>query len=115
MARASTTSDVFNAVAEPRRRQIIDLLSDGQSRSVAQIVECLQVAQPAISKHLRVLRTVGAVEVEQIGKERFYSLQPKALKPLHDWVKPFEHFWAKQLSSIKQRAEELAARRAAKN
>lgn len=115
MARASTTSDVFNAVAEPRRREIVELLADGNQRSVGQIVERLQLAQPAVSKHLSVLRTVGIVQVEQLGKERFYSLDPTALKPLHDWVKPFERHWETQLDRIKQRAEKMAADRASKN
>ena len=115
MARASTTSDVFNAVAETRRREIIKLLSDGKQRSVGQLVECLQLAQPAVSKHLGVLRTVGVVKVEHVGKERFYSLNHRALKPLHDWVQPFERFWTSQLDRIKQRAEKRAAERTAKN
>lgn len=115
MARASTTSDVFNAVAEPRRREIVELLADGNRRSVGQIVERLQLAQPAVSKHLGVLRTVGVVQVEQLGKERFYCLNPAALKPLHDWVKPFERHCETQLDRIKQRAEKMAADRASKN
>ena len=115
MARASTTSDVFNAVAEPRRREIVSLLADGVERSVGQMVESTKMTQPAVSKHLAVLRSVGVVNVEQRGKERFYSLEPKSLKPLHDWVKPFEKLWTSQLDRIKQRAEKKAAERAAKN
>lgn len=115
MARASTTSDVFNAVAEPRRREIVALLADGRQRSVTQLVELMQLAQPAVSKHLNVLRTVGVVTVEQQGKERFYSLNYQSLKPLHDWVQPFEKFWTGQLDRIKARAEKKAAERAAKN
>ena len=115
MARASTTSDVFNAVAEPRRREIVALLVDRNKLSVGQIVEVLQLAQPAVSKHLGVLRIVGVVQVEKVGKERFYSLNPVALKPLHDWVKPFEQHWTNQLDRIKQRAQKKAAERAAKN
>ena len=115
MARASTTSDVFNAVAEPKRREIVALLSDGQPQSVGQLVKSLQLAQPAVSKHLGVLRSVGVVSVEQHGKERFYSLNPQALKPVHDWVQPFERFWTSQLDRLKERAERLAATRAAGN
>ena len=115
MARASTTSDVFNAVAEPRRREIVSLLADGVERSVGQMVESTKMTQPAVSKHLAVLRSVGVVNVEQRGKERFYSLEPKSLKPLHDWVKPFEKLWTSQLDRIKQRAEKKAAEQAAKN
>ena len=115
MARASTTSDVFNAVAEPRRREIVSLLADGTERSVGQLVESTKMTQPAVSKHLAVLRSVGVVKVEQRGKERFYALDPTSLKPLHDWVQPFEKFWTNQLDRIKQRAEKKAAERAAKN
>lgn len=115
MARASTTSDVFNAVAEPRRRDIVVLLADGQQRSVGQIVESMQLAQPAVSKHLAVLRSVGVVNVEQRGKERFYSLNAVSLKPLHAWVQPFEKLWSNQLDRIKQRAEKKASERAARN
>jgi DNA-binding transcriptional ArsR family regulator len=104
MARASTTSDVFNAVAEPRRREIVDVLADGQKRSVGQLVELLQLAQPAVSKHLSVLRTVGVVKVEQLGKERFYWLDPQSLKTLHDWVQPFEKLWTNQLDRIKSKS-----------
>lgn len=115
MARASTTSDVFNAVAEPRRREIVTLLADGADRSVGQLVELTNLTQPAVSKHLAVLRSVGVVNVEQRGKERFYSLNPSSLKPLHDWVQPFEKLWANQLDRIKLRAEKKARDRAAKN
>jgi DNA-binding transcriptional ArsR family regulator len=115
MPRATTTSDVFNAVAEPRRREIIALLADGQSRSVGELVDALKLSQPAVSKHLGVLRTVGLVTVAQQGKERFYSLNPQTLKQVHDWVKPFEKLWATQLDRIKQRAERKAAERAQRN
>src|SRR5690242_10229885 len=115
MARASTTSDVFNAVAEPRRREIVAALSDGRALSVSQLVDSLQLSQPAVSKHLAVLRNVGVVTVERHAKERFYSLNAEALKPMHDWVKPFERFWSNQLDRIKQRAERKAAERAKNN
>ena len=115
MARAATTSDVFNAVAEPRRREIVALLAKSQPQSVSQLVAAMELAQPAVSKHLGVLRNVGVVTVEQHGKERFYALNAAALKPLHDWVQPFEKFWSSQLDRIKARAERKAAERAAKN
>ena len=115
MARAATTSDVFNAVAEPRRREIVALLADGQPQSVNQLVAALELAQPAVSKHLGVLRNVGVVTVEQHGKVRLYALNAAALKPLHDWVQPFEKLWSSQLDRIKARAERKAAERAAKN
>ena len=115
MARATTTSDVFNAVAEPRRREIVGILADGAQRSVGQLVELTQLSQPTVSKHLAVLRSVGIVNAEQRGKERFYSLNPKSLKPVLDWVQPFEKFWTNQLDRIKQRAEQKAAERATKN
>jgi DNA-binding transcriptional ArsR family regulator len=115
MSRAATTSDVFNAVAEPRRREIIRLLADGRARSVNELVTAMDLAQPAVSKHLGVLKAVGVVTVQQQGKNRLYSLNPAELKPVHDWVKPFEQFWTQQLDRIKQRAERKAAERAAKN
>lgn len=115
MARATTTSDVFNAVAEPRRREIISLLSSGAERSVGQMVDSTDMTQSAVSKHLAVLRSVGVVKVAQRGKERFYSLDPTSLKPLHDWLKPFERFWNAKLDRIKQRAEKKAAEQAKKN
>jgi DNA-binding transcriptional ArsR family regulator len=115
MSRAATTSDVFNAVAEPRRREIIRLLANGSPRSVGELVAAMDLAQPAVSKHLSVLRAVGLVSVQKDGKSRFYTLNPTELKAVHDWVKPFERFWSHQLDRIKQRAERKAAERAAKN
>ena len=111
MSRAPTTSDVFNAIAEPRRREIIALLSNGAKRSVNEIVEALELAQPAVSKHLGVLRAVGVVAVDRVGKNRLYRLNQSELKPVFDWVKPFERFWSHQLDRIKERAERLAAAR----
>lgn len=109
MARASTTSDVFNAIAEPQRRVIIAILADGRKYSVGQLVDSIRLAQPAVSKHLGVLRTVGIVSVERVGKNRMYSLNANALKPVHDWVKPYEVFWSRQLDRIQSRAERMAA------
>ena len=115
MPRAATTSDVFNAVAEPRRRQIINLLADGQSRSVTELVDATRLPQPAVSKHLAILRTVGVVSVQAVGKSRRYALNPLELKTVHDWVKQFDRYWTHQLDRVKDRAERKAAARAAKN
>ncbi|CAN5236151.1 metalloregulator ArsR/SmtB family transcription factor [soil metagenome] len=92
MARASTTADVFNAIAEPQRRRILNLLVKGE-RPVAQIVTKLKLTQPQVSKHLRVLRAVDLVRVRGDGQQRLYSLKAKSLKPIHDWVIGFEQFW----------------------
>jgi DNA-binding transcriptional ArsR family regulator len=110
MARAATTADVFNAIAEPRRRQIIDLLGDARARPVGDLAELLRLAQPAVSKHLGVLRKVGLVSVTRFGQQRLYRLNPQELKPVNDWVKPFERYWTQQVDRIKQRAEEKAAK-----
>jgi len=108
MARAATTSDVFNAIAEPRRRQIIDTLSDGRARPVGEIVAVLRLPQPAVSKHLAVLRAVGLLSVDKDGQHRLYRLNAKELKPVHDWVINFERYWTHQLDRIKERAERKA-------
>ncbi len=109
MARAATTSDAFNAIAEPRRRQIIGLLAGGKAQAVGDLAARLRMAQPAVSKHLGVLRKVGLVSVAKEGQHRLYRLNPQELKPVHDWVKTFERFWTSQLSRIKERAEKAAA------
>jgi DNA-binding transcriptional ArsR family regulator len=106
MARAATTTDVFNAIAEPRRRQIVDFLVDGKERSVGDVVVRLRLAQPAVSKHLGVLRKVGVVAVSKRGQHRMYRLNAKELKPVHDWVKEYERFWTHHLDRIKERAEQ---------
>jgi len=106
MARAATTTDVFNAIAEPRRRQIVDFLEDGKERSVGDVVVRLRLAQPAVSKHLGVLRKVGVVAVSKRGQHRMYRLNAKELKPVHDWVKEYERFWTHHLDRIKERAEQ---------
>jgi DNA-binding transcriptional ArsR family regulator len=105
MPRAATTTDVFNAIAEPRRREIIDMLVDGQEHAVGEMVEMLRLAQPAVSKHLGVLRKVGIVSVTKRGPLRLYRLEAKELKPVHDWVKRYERFWTLHLDRIKERAE----------
>jgi DNA-binding transcriptional ArsR family regulator len=92
MARAATTADAFNAVAEPRRRDILDLLSGGE-RPVNDLVALLGMAQPQVSKHLRVLREVGLVDVRDHGRQRMYRLNGEPLKPIHDWVKNYERTW----------------------
>src|SRR5579884_3444117 len=99
MARAPTTTDAFNAVAEPRRRQILDLVAGGE-RPVGEIVERLGIAQPQVSKHLRVLREVGAVSVREDGRQRLYRLNGRALKPIHDWVKAYEQTWTDRFDAL---------------
>jgi DNA-binding transcriptional ArsR family regulator len=108
MARAPTTSDAFNAVAEPRRRQILDLLTLGE-RPVNDLVASLGLAQPQVSKHLRVLREVGLVTVRSSGHQKLYTLNAERLKVIHDWVKTFEPFWDHHLDRIKERAERVAS------
>jgi DNA-binding transcriptional ArsR family regulator len=93
MARAATTTDAFNAVAEPRRRQILDALAGGE-RPVNDLVHELGLPQPQVSKHLRVLREVGAVEMREDGRRRLYRLNGPALKPIHDWIKEYEQTWS---------------------
>lgn len=105
MPRATTTSDVFNAIAEPRRRQIVELLSHRGALAVGAIVLSLGLPQPAVSKHLSVLRQVGIVSVAKQGQQRVYNLQAKELKHVHDWISKFERHWTHQLNRIKERAE----------
>ncbi len=99
MARAATTTDAFNAIAEPRRRQILDALAGGE-RPVNDLVRELGMAQPQVSKHLRVLREVGAVDVRGDGRRRLYRLNGEALKPIHDWVKPYEETWSERFEQL---------------
>jgi DNA-binding transcriptional ArsR family regulator len=99
MARAATTADAFNAVAEPRRRQILDALVAGE-RAVNDLVEALGLTQPQVSKHLRVLREVGAVDVRDVGRQRLYRLNGEALKPIHDWIKSYEQSWDERLDAL---------------
>jgi DNA-binding transcriptional ArsR family regulator len=109
MARAATTADAFNAVAEPRRRQILDLLAAGE-RPVGDLVGALGLAQPQVSKHLRVLREVGAVEVRGDGRRRLYRVNGSALKPIHDWVSEYERTWSDRFDRIDVVLEELKAK-----
>lgn len=104
MPRASTTSDAFNAVAEPRRRDILTFLAL-QERPVGEIVAQLGLAQPSVSKHLRVLHEVGLVEVRREGRHMLYRTNAEAIRPLHEWTKTFEQLWKHQLLRIKERAE----------
>ena len=102
--RAATNSDVFNAVAEPQRRAILDLLA-ADERPVGEIVAALDVAQSSVSKHLRVLRDVGLVDVRRDGRQIFYRTNAAGIRPLHEWTSRFERYWRHQLSRIKERAE----------
>src|SRR3712207_2859455 len=106
MARAATTTDAFNAVAEPRRRQIVDALGGGE-RSVNDLVGELGLAQPQVSKHLRVLREVGVVDVREAGRQRLYRLNGRALKPIHDWVKEYERTWSERFDALDAVLDEL--------
>jgi DNA-binding transcriptional ArsR family regulator len=104
MARAATTSDPFNAVAEPRRRQILGYLA-GDERQVGEIVLAIGLDQPSVSKHLGVLRRVGLVHVRRNGRHKLYRTNAEAIRPLHEWAETFERYWSRQLNLVKQRAE----------
>ena len=106
MARAATTADAFNAVAEPRRREILDVLAGGE-RPVNDLVDVLGMAQPQVSKHLRVLREVGAVDVRDQGRQRLYRLNGRALKPIHDWVKGYEQTWTERFEALDDVLDDL--------
>lgn len=106
MARAATTTDAFNAVAELRRRQILDVLAGGE-RPVNDLVTLLGLAQPQISKHLRVLREVGLVEVRDEGRHRMYRLNGRSLKPIHDWVSNYERSWNERFEALDELLDEL--------
>jgi DNA-binding transcriptional ArsR family regulator len=112
MPRAATTTDAFNAIAEQRRREIIDVLSQGKQHAVGELVLKLGIPQPAVSKHLGVLRKVGLVTVLRQGQQRLYSLNAEPLKAVHDWVKSYERFWDEHLDAIKLVAERKARERA---
>jgi DNA-binding transcriptional ArsR family regulator len=99
MARAATTADAFNAVAEPRRRQILDLLAGGE-RPVNDLVAQLALAQPVVSKHLRVLREVGLVQTRDQGRQRLYRLDSRPLKQIHDWVRDYEQSWTERFEHL---------------
>jgi len=107
MARATTTSDAFNAVAEPRRREILTYLA-GSERPVGEIVIALGLPQPSISKHLRVLHDVGLVRMRCHGRQKLYRTNAEAIRPLHEWAGTFERYWQHQLLRVKERAEAMA-------
>ncbi|MFC1436709.1 metalloregulator ArsR/SmtB family transcription factor [Streptacidiphilus sp. N1-10] len=111
MARAATTTDAFNAVAEPRRRDILDALARGE-RSVNDLVEQLGVAQPVVSKHLRVLREVGLVQVRDEGRQRIYRLEPAPLRQVFEWVKDYERLWTERFERLDAVLEDLKAEQA---
>jgi DNA-binding transcriptional ArsR family regulator len=106
MARAATTTDAFNAVAEPRRRQILDVLAGGE-RPVNDLVALVGLAQPQVSKHLKVLREVGLVSARDEGRQRLYRLNGQPLKPIHDWVKGYERTWSDRFEALDAVLEEL--------
>ena len=106
MARAATTADAFNAVAEPRRRQILDVLAGGE-RPVNDLVAVLGLPQPQVSKHLRVLREVGAVAMREDGRQRLYRVNGPALKPIHDWVKDYERLWSDRFELLDDVLDDL--------
>jgi DNA-binding transcriptional ArsR family regulator len=108
MARAATTSDPFNAVAEPRRRQILTYLASDE-RQVGEIVLAVGLDQPSVSKHLGVLRRVGLVHVRRNGRHRLYRTNAEAIRPVHEWTESFERYWRHQLTRIKERAERAEA------
>jgi DNA-binding transcriptional ArsR family regulator len=102
--RAATTSDVFNAVAEPRRREILNYLAVLE-RTVGDIAADTGIEQPSVSKHLRVLRDVGLVDVRRDGRQKLYRTNAEAIRPVHKWAGTFERFWQHQLNRVKERAE----------
>jgi DNA-binding transcriptional ArsR family regulator len=106
MARAATTADAFNAVAEPRRREILEVLVGGE-RPVNDLVHVLGLAQPQVSKHLRVLREVGAVDVREDGRQRLYRLNGEALRPMHEWLKQFERSWSERFDALDDVLQDL--------
>jgi DNA-binding transcriptional ArsR family regulator len=106
MARAATTTDAFNAVAEPKRREIIDALSTGE-RNVSDLVDQLGLSQPQVSKHLRVLREVGLVAVRDDGRQRFYHLHGPSLKPIHDWVARYARTWDERFDALDEVLDDL--------
>ena len=106
MTRAATTSDAFNAVAEPRRRDILNYLAM-QERSVTEIVDAMEIEQSSVSKHLKILKGVGLVEVRREGRLMFYHVNAMAIRPLHEWTSTFERLWRHQLLRIKERAEAI--------
>ncbi len=108
MARAATTTDAFNAIAEPQRRQILDLLAPGEL-PVNDLVALLGLGQPQVSKHLKVLREVGLVDVREDGRQRLYRINGRLLKPIHDWVSNYRQTWEERFQELDQVLDELKA------
>lgn len=106
MARAATTADIFNAVAEPRRREILDALAGGE-RPVNDLVAMVGLAQPQVSRHLRVLREVGAVGVREAGRQRLYRVNGRALEPIHEWASRYERLWSERFDELDLVLEDL--------
>jgi DNA-binding transcriptional ArsR family regulator len=106
VARTATTADAFNAVAEPRRRELLDVLTDGEL-AVNDLVARMELTQPQVSKHLRVLREVGLVQVRGDGRRRLYRLNGPALKPIHDWIKDYERTWSERFDAMDDVLEDL--------
>lgn len=111
MTRKAQSVDIFTAIAEPRRREVIAVLSDGQEYAVNEIIVRMRMAQPAVSKHLGALRKVGVVTVVRRGQHRMYRLNAEGLRPVHDWVKVYERYWTHQVDQIKQLSERKALKR----
>jgi len=111
MTRRAHPADVFTAIAEPRRREVIAVLSDGREYAVNDIVVSVKMAQPSVSKHLGALRRAGVVTMVRRGQHRIYRLNAAGLKPVHDWVKIFERYWTHQIDEVKRRAEQKTAER----
>ena len=109
MARAATTTDAFNAVAEPRRRQILDILAGGE-HAVNDLVRQLGLPQPQVSKHLRVLREVGLVQVRDEGRQRLYRLDGRPLQPIHEWVSNYERTWEESFEALDELLEDLKSK-----
>jgi DNA-binding transcriptional ArsR family regulator len=111
MTRTASPVDAFAAIAEPRRRAVIAVLSDGEEYAVNDIILRVRLAQPAVSKHLGALRTAGIVTVVKRGQHRMYRLSPEGLRPVHEWMKTFDRYWTHQIDQVKQRAERKALER----
>jgi DNA-binding transcriptional ArsR family regulator len=105
MARPQAQPDIFTAIADPTRRRLVDLLGDGD-RSVTDLASRFKVSIPAISQHLKMLREIGLVHVEQVGRQRFYRLQPSALRVVHDWVAVYRPFWEERLDALEKHLKE---------
>ena len=110
MARTPTTHDPFNAVAEPKRRQVLEVLGT-QERSVNELVELLGWNQPSVSKHLGVLKQVGLVSERRVGRQRMYRVNAERLRPIYDWVAPFERIWTERFERLDEVLQEMQKER----